>query len=389
MGQNIGHFQTLTAGGPRGLQSRCCSLWQGGDASGPPPVRVHAVGDGDGSRWFSWTWTWLFCVGLEGKSESPDWFWHILAYFVTPGHSHELTGAFWIEFARDESCSHFIIRFCRFLTLHKKAEGLHDFPTQAKHRRTLRVADARRNEHGHHPRNPKTWCIMMPSMSLACCTILYYPVCCGVFWADSISELRRRWRVSASSILIMVSDWNPGMAGFFLLAALLRCVNLRHPGQGMLCQCGHNGHPDVLWHNGHHEVRAGPGLGCFFFCDVHSELKRSASQFPSSFSIPVCMIVLILLHFCDCSACFKVCILYHFVHYCHNMSQRWDQLLNVATWCCNLVQDIRLPDPLKVAWHSMVQHGLLYRGQTRRDEWIDERDTTEELRKPKPKPKLW
>lgn len=76
--------------------------------------------------------------------------------FVTPGHSHELTGAFWIEFARDESCSHFIIRFCRFLTLHKKAEGLHDFPTQAKHRRTLRVADARRNEHGHHPRNPKT-----------------------------------------------------------------------------------------------------------------------------------------------------------------------------------------------------------------------------------------
>ena len=112
----------------------------------------------------------------------------------------------------------------------------------------------------------------------------------------------------------------------FLLAALLYCVTC----QGMLCQCGHNGHPDVLWHM-KHEVRA--GLGYFFFCDVHSELKCSASQFPSSFSIPVCMIVLILLHFCDCSACFKVCILCTIVTTCHNGEINFSTLrLGVATW---------------------------------------------------------
>ena len=175
---------------------------------------------------------------VSASRESPEWFWR----FVTPGHSHELTGAFWIEFARDESCSHFIIRFCRFLThltLHKKAEGLHDFPTQAKHRRTLRVADARRNEHGHHPRNSKTWCIMMPSMSLACCTILHHPVLSCMLWCFLSWQMLTAflvWNFWTQKKMEGVCQQHPDHGQrleprhgtVFLLAALLRCCTASH-----------------------------------------------------------------------------------------------------------------------------------------------------------------
>ena len=68
----------------------------------------------------------------------------------------------------------------------------------------------------------------------------------------------------------MVSDWNLGMAGSLtiacaavLLPALLDCVTC----QGMLCECGHNGHPDVLLqHMIATEVSAGPG--CFIDTDL-------------------------------------------------------------------------------------------------------------------------
>ena len=212
---------TTGATGGRGLQSRCCSLWQGGDAPGWPqaPFRVHAVGDdGDGSRWFSWTWTWLFCVGLEGKS----------GLILAVRHTRSQPWTDWCIL--DRICSRWILQIPNTSNTAQKSRGFTRLSDSGE-TSTNSSSCGRPQEWARPSPKKATWCIMMPSMSLACCTILYHPVLSCMLWC--FLSWQHFWtQKKMEGVCQQHPDHGqrlePRHGTVFLLAALLRCCTASH-----------------------------------------------------------------------------------------------------------------------------------------------------------------
>ena len=332
----IGHFQTLTWWAPRSSIQMLFPLTRWGCPRPPSGSMLWAMMamvpggfPGPGHDCF-----------VSASRESPDWFWR----FVTAGHSHELTGAFWIEFARDESCSHFIIRFCRFLThltLHKKSRGFTRLSDSGE--TSTNSSSCGRPQEWARP-SPKKLKDMMHHDAIHVPCMLHHPVLsCTMLWCFLMfSELTAflvwLWNFWTQKKMEGVCQQHPDHGQrleprhgtVFLLAALLRCCTASH-----VRECYVNAGTMVTPTScGTWTTKSGLGWVAFSF--VMFTLSSSVRHL-SFRHLLAC-----LYDSPDSSAFLRLlCLLQtlHFVHYCHNMSQHVTTCTTVRSTSqrCNLV----------------------------------------------------